>query len=81
MQRLHNLLQYCKRNSINNSIYNYFAGPLPCTMVDFWHMVWQYKATAIVMITKLKEKNRVKSIIGLLSIYTLMVIIIIKHLK
>ncbi|XP_066910268.1 uncharacterized protein [Clytia hemisphaerica] len=37
-------------------------GPLPCTVIDFWHMVWQYRATAIVMITKLKEKNREKCV-------------------
>lgn len=29
------------------------------TVNDFWHMAWQEAAPAIVMITKLKEKNEV----------------------
>ena len=34
-------------------------GPLAQTIVDFWHMVWHQKSPIIVMITKLKEKNKV----------------------
>ena len=34
-------------------------GPLPHSIVDFWHMIWNEKAPIIVMITKLKEKNKV----------------------
>ena len=34
-------------------------GPLPHSIVDFWHMVWFEKTPVIVMITKLKEKNKV----------------------
>jgi protein tyrosine phosphatase len=34
-------------------------GPLPNTLDDFWLMVWQEKAPAIVMMTKLKENNKV----------------------
>ena len=34
-------------------------GPLPASIVDFWHMVWHQKSPIIVMITKLKEKNKV----------------------
>lgn len=32
-------------------------GPMVNTVNDFWHMAWQEAAPAIVMITKLKEKN------------------------
>jgi protein tyrosine phosphatase len=34
-------------------------GPMSNTVLDFWRMVWQEKAPIVVMITKLKEKNRV----------------------
>ena len=34
-------------------------GPMTNTVVDFWAMVWQERAPAIVMITKLTEHNRV----------------------
>ena len=35
-------------------------GPMSNTVVDFWRMIWQEKAPIVVMITKLKEKNRVR---------------------
>ncbi|GFT24328.1 receptor-type tyrosine-protein phosphatase R [Nephila pilipes] len=35
-------------------------GPLPHTVNDFWMMVWKEKSPLIVMITKLKEKMKVK---------------------
>ncbi|CAL1281984.1 unnamed protein product [Larinioides sclopetarius] len=35
-------------------------GPLPHTVNDFWQMVWKEKSPLIVMITKLKEKMKVK---------------------
>ncbi|KAI1704684.1 protein-tyrosine phosphatase domain-containing protein [Ditylenchus destructor] len=35
-------------------------GPLPHTSGDFWHMVWEQSATAIVMLTTIMEKGRVK---------------------
>ncbi|XP_057317454.1 receptor-type tyrosine-protein phosphatase R-like [Hydractinia symbiolongicarpus] len=35
-------------------------GPLTCTLADFWLMIWQYNCSIIVMITKLKEKNKDK---------------------
>lgn len=34
-------------------------GPMVNTVNDFWQMAWQEEAPAIVMITKLKEKNEV----------------------
>uniref|UniRef100_A0A8C5WFZ3 Tyrosine-protein phosphatase non-receptor type 20 n=1 Tax=Leptobrachium leishanense TaxID=445787 RepID=A0A8C5WFZ3_9ANUR len=34
--------------------------PLPGTVADFWHMVWQEKSSVIVMLTGLEEKNKVK---------------------
>jgi len=34
-------------------------GPMTNTVNDFWTMIWQEKAPAIVMITKLTEQKRV----------------------
>lgn len=34
-------------------------GPMVNTVNDFWQMAWQEESPAIVMITKLKEKNEV----------------------
>ncbi len=36
-------------------------GPMSNTVHDFWRMVWQEKAPIIVMITKLREKNKVRA--------------------
>ena len=30
------------------------------TLVDFWRLVWQEKPQTIVMVTNLKERNRIK---------------------
>jgi protein tyrosine phosphatase len=35
-------------------------GPLAYTIADFWRMVWEQKATVIIMLTDLIEKNKVK---------------------
>ncbi|XP_041367700.1 tyrosine-protein phosphatase non-receptor type 7-like [Gigantopelta aegis] len=35
-------------------------GPMSHTIVDFWRLVWYEKSPIIVMITKLKEKNKPK---------------------
>jgi len=35
-------------------------GPLCDTVSDFWRMVWQYHCPAVVMMTKLEERNRVR---------------------
>uniref|UniRef100_A0A672RXZ1 Receptor-type tyrosine-protein phosphatase F n=1 Tax=Sinocyclocheilus grahami TaxID=75366 RepID=A0A672RXZ1_SINGR len=35
-------------------------GPLPETLSDFWRMVWEQRASTIVMMTRLEEKSRVK---------------------
>jgi len=34
-------------------------GPLPETFADFWRMVWEQRTSAIVMMTRLEERNRV----------------------
>ncbi len=36
------------------------SGPLPPTRVDFWHLVWQEKPPAIVMVTNIREEGKVK---------------------
>ena len=36
------------------------TGPLPNTLVDFWHLIWQEHPPTIVMVTNLKEGNRNK---------------------
>ncbi|XP_057189338.1 receptor-type tyrosine-protein phosphatase F isoform X14 [Triplophysa rosa] len=35
-------------------------GPLPESLSDFWRMVWEQRASTIVMMTRLEEKSRVK---------------------
>ena len=35
-------------------------GPLPNTVDDFWHMVWQEKVQFIVMLTNLMEERKKK---------------------
>ncbi|XP_073668808.1 receptor-type tyrosine-protein phosphatase eta isoform X2 [Paramisgurnus dabryanus] len=35
-------------------------GPLPCTVNDFWRMVWEKNIYTIVMLTKCNEQGRVK---------------------
>ena len=35
-------------------------GPLPKTVGDFWHMVWQEKVQFIVMLTNLMEEKKKK---------------------
>ena len=35
-------------------------GPLPRTVGDFWHMVWQEKVQFIVMLTNLMEEKKKK---------------------
>ncbi len=36
------------------------AGPLPHTLVDFWRLMWQERPPIIVMLTNLKENNKIK---------------------
>ena len=36
------------------------SGPLPKTVGDFWHMVWQEKVQFIVMLTNLMEDKKKK---------------------
>ena len=37
-----------------------YAAPLPTTVADFWHLVWQERAAVIVMLTNLTEGHRVR---------------------
>ncbi|KAJ2099114.1 hypothetical protein GGI09_002953 [Coemansia sp. S100] len=53
---------------INASYLSYFGGPLyiatqgpmPATMRDFWHMVWEHKSRVVVMLTRSTEYGRAK---------------------
>jgi len=38
-----------------------YAAPLPNTFDDFWRMVWEQKVYVIMMLTRLKERDRVKA--------------------
>ncbi len=40
--------------------YGINAGPIPRTVVDFWRLMWQERPPIIVMLTNLKEGNKVK---------------------
>jgi len=37
--------------------------PLPETFADFWRMVWEQRCGAVVMMTRLEERNRVGTIL------------------
>ena len=42
--------------------YAVVQGPLSTTRVDFWRMVWEQNAQAIVMLTKCEENGQVSTI-------------------
>lgn len=50
---------YCDGYRKHNA-YIATQGPLPETVGDFWRMVWEQRSYAIVMMTKLEERARVK---------------------
>jgi len=45
-----------------NAPNNYIAtqGPIPSTFPDFWRMIWEKDSPTIVMVTNLKEEDKVK---------------------
>jgi len=42
-------------------------GPIPSTFPDFWRMIWELDSPTIVMVTNLKEEDKVGWRIGHLS--------------
>ena len=38
----------------------YTLGPLPNTVVDFWRLIWQERPPTIVIVTNIKEGNKIK---------------------
>ena len=38
---------------------HWYVGPLRKTVGDFWHMIWEYKLTSIVMLTGVTEGGKV----------------------
>lgn len=43
-------------------VFIYLLGPRDETVDDFWRMIWEQKATVIVMVTRCEEGNRVNDI-------------------
>ena len=41
-------------------MYTLTPGPIPRTVVDFWRLIWQERPPIIVMLTNLKEGNKIK---------------------
>ena len=39
------------------------AGPTPETVSDFWQMIWDVRPAVIVMLTKVNENGRVRTVI------------------
>lgn len=39
-------------------------GPLPETFGDFWRMVWEQRSATVVMMTRLEEKSRVRTLLN-----------------
>ena len=42
------------------SFYTASSGPLSKTLTDFWQLIWQERVPTIVMVTNLKESDKVK---------------------
>ncbi|XP_003391887.1 PREDICTED: receptor-type tyrosine-protein phosphatase F-like, partial [Amphimedon queenslandica] len=45
-----------------NSPKDYIAtqGPIPAAFPDFWRMIWEYNVPTIIMVTNLKEDDKIK---------------------
>ena len=39
---------------------NHSIGPMNKTTVDFWHLIWQERPPVVVMVTNIKEGNKIK---------------------
>ena len=48
------------KGSTGSTCYIASQGPLPCTVVDFWRMIWECEVTVIVMACNETESGRFK---------------------
>lgn len=44
-------------------------GPMNCTVVDFWRMIWQTESRILVMLTNLEEIGRVSELVEFTGMY------------
>ena len=49
-----------KINILRDNNVTLFLGPLVKTLVDFWRLIWQEKPPIVVMVTNLKESEKIK---------------------
>lgn len=45
----------------SSCVYISTQAPVPLSVADFWRMVWEQRSSIIVMLTALRERDRVKS--------------------
>lgn len=54
------MLTLCLQGYTSKKEFIAAQGPLPCTVNDFWRMIWEKNVHTIVMLTKCNEQGRVQ---------------------